>query len=73
MQPVNHLAWQAYRQVCDQVRLVWAGWPPLDMAAVQATLERLGLEPPDWSLLLDQLRLIHQTMGQERTADGQPG
>lgn len=72
LQPGNQLAWRLYSLVCDQVRPVWAGWPPLDLAAVCATLERLGLEPRDWGGLLGQLKRIHAVVG-ECGADGQPG
>lgn|GEM_PF-5746134 len=44
-------------------------WPPLDLPAVCAVARRLGYRPPDWGLLVRQLKLIHRVVG-ECVSDG---
>lgn len=39
-------------------------WPALDLPAACAVARRLGYRPNDWGLLVRQLKLIHQVVGE---------
>ena len=61
---INLDAWHAYRAVGGVVHAAVWGPPPLDVAGVIATLDWLGLSPPEPEAraeLLDDLTLIHAT------------
>ena len=62
--PYNQQAYELYRLVCDQVRPTFAGWPPLDTAAVGQTARDLGFYDDCFQDTLERVKKLHELVGE---------